>query len=86
MYLPLGFWNVLIASEKTEGTRGGRVVSYDNIERHITNTQFISLAEKGWIGSRSMTSDKISGIIAELLENGHSIILSELIETKEIND
>ena len=77
MYLPLEYWDLALASSLTLGERGGRVVTFDNIGRHIPNSLFVELVTSGWIGSRGLTSAKVTDIVRASLSGNKSVILAE---------
>lgn len=54
MYLPLGFVDLLLADGTATGPHGGAVLGYDNVGRHLTNTQFTQLLGAGWIGTEPL--------------------------------
>jgi hypothetical protein len=76
MYMPLAYWDVLAASPQVLGPRGGVAVTHSNAGRYFDNTQFVSLVQDGWVGSRGLSSDQITAIIQSGLDADHSIILA----------
>jgi hypothetical protein len=76
IYLPLGLWDKLESSGQLSGPRGGTVLTYDNVERYLTNTNMIALIERSWIGSCGPTSEQIGEVIERALEAGNSVILA----------
>jgi hypothetical protein len=76
MYLPLGYWDVLVDSPNVLGPRGGIVVTYENVGRYMNNTTFIELVGASWIGSRGASTEQITAVIRESLAS-HSLILAE---------
>lgn len=74
MYLPLDYWGILERSPSTKGTRGGFVITRNNVERYINNTLFIQLVQAGWIGTRLMRTDKLTTLIRELVEQNRSVL------------
>lgn len=77
MYLPLEYWDLALASDLTLGVRGGRVVTFDNIGRHMSNSLFVELVGSGWIGSRGLTSANIAEIVRSSLSVNKSVMLAE---------
>ena len=77
MYLPIDFWDDLIASETLLGSRRGVAVTFENAERHLNSSLFAALVRDGWIGSRVESTDLLQRVVEELLERGHSITLAE---------
>jgi len=82
MYIPLLYWKSLLGSKKTNGPKGGKLVTYDNVSRHINNTLFIELMQNGWIGSRVKSSKIVSNIIRDSISRNNSVILAKYIEDK----
>ena len=82
MYLPLEYWDLALASNLTLGERGGRVVTFENIGRHLSNSQFIDLVGSGWIGSRGLASNRVTGIVRASLSGRKSVILAEARSTQ----
>ena len=77
MYLPLDYWDLALASSLTLGERGGRVVTFDNIGRYMSNTLFVELVASGWIGSRGLASANVAEIVRASLSGNKSVILAE---------
>lgn len=76
MYLPLSYWESLIASPVARGPRGGIRITYENAQRHLTNTQFAGLVGNGWIGSSPLAETALTGVIADRLASRHSVTLA----------
>jgi hypothetical protein len=76
MYLPLGYWDVLVDSPNVLGPKGGVVVNYDNVGRYMNNSIFIDLVGASWIGSRGATTEQITAVIRGSLQT-RSLILAE---------
>lgn len=76
MYLPLSYWKILLNSEITLGERGGRLLSYSNVKRYITNTLFIKLVQHGWVGSQLFDTEAITQKIQEAIAGNRSVILA----------
>jgi len=78
MYIPLDYWQVLLNSPSILGKRGGKILTFDNVERYINNTFFINLVYEGWIGSKAIRTDVLSDIIQTSLEKNKAVILAAL--------
>lgn len=76
MYLPTRYWLLLAESPDFQGPRGGVTVTYKTVGRHLSNTQFVSLFQSGFIGSADVQSDEIGAVIAHSLEADHSVMLA----------
>jgi hypothetical protein len=64
MYLPLDYYDVLLASEGSKGPRGGIALGYDTVARAISNDLFVGLVRGGWVGSRGAASDSLTELVA----------------------
>jgi hypothetical protein len=76
MYLPLDLWKYLAADPITRGPRGGRVLTYRNAGRWLSNSDFINLASRAWIGTPTSQSAILERVIRTVLETGKSITLA----------
>jgi hypothetical protein len=63
MYLPLDLWKCLAGDPVTEGPRGGRVLTYRNAGRWLSNSEFITLAARAWIGTSTSQSALLESVI-----------------------
>lgn len=79
MYLARSHFEELLS--KSAGPRGGKLLTYDNVPRHITNTMFTDLVKDGWIGSRGAATDQIEELIRQSLETRHAVVVG--IETRD---
>lgn len=75
MYLPLAYFEMLITDSATEGKLGGTALSWDNVDRHITNTLFIELVKGSWIGTHSSASEHLSNLIQVSLSGNRGVVL-----------
>ena len=73
LYLPLDFWRCLANDPITEGTRGGRVLSYANVERRLTNTEFITLVSSAWVGTTVPQSSMLQQVIEGVIQSGRTV-------------
>jgi len=76
MYLPLGLWKCLSCSPTTLGPHGGRVLRYDNVERKLTNTEFVSLVSNAWVGTTAPQSSVLEKVIKEVIQHGRTVTLA----------
>ena len=75
MYLPKDYLQCLMKSSLVNGGRGGRVLGFENVQRHFNNTYFIWLVRGGWIGSRAETTKIITDLVRRSIEADHSVIV-----------
>ena len=76
MYLPLDYWETLVKSGRARGDMGALAIGRSNTERYFNNTLFTQLVQDGWVGSRADTSNVVSDVIRQCLENGKSVIIA----------
>lgn len=76
MYLPLDYWDVLLESESVRGARGGRIITFDNAGRYLTNSQFIELIQAGWIGSRLEHTEAVTQLVRAAIEGDRSLVVA----------
>jgi len=66
----------LLGPNGPKGEQGGRLISFSNSPRYLTNTEFENSVNRGWIGSSCTQSDILSTIIKSFLETGHSLMVA----------
>ncbi|MCC6238099.1 MAG: hypothetical protein IT299_11085 [Dehalococcoidia bacterium] len=76
MYFPLSYWKSLVESPRIRGPRGGARITYENAERHLTNTQFADLVGNGWLGSSAQDEKMLANVVNQALGARHSITLA----------
>jgi hypothetical protein len=73
MYIPLELWKCLASDPITEGPRGGRVLTYKNAGRWLSNSDFISLVGNAWIGTSVSQSTFLEQVIRAVIETGKTV-------------
>lgn len=73
MYLPLDYWNLLIQSPETRGPKGGVRITYDNVDRYLDNSAFVTLVADGWLGSAVSEERDLASLIQSGLEGNRSV-------------
>jgi hypothetical protein len=88
MYLPLDLWKCLVQDPATEGPRGGRVISYNNVGRKLTNTEFVTLIANAWVGTTAPQSSLLEKAIQSVVETGKTITfaIKHQVELAEFHD
>jgi hypothetical protein len=76
MYLPLDLWKRLSEDNATKGPRGGRVLTYQNAGRWLTNSDFVSLVASAWVGTPVPQSDFLRRVIESVIETGKTVTLA----------
>jgi hypothetical protein len=76
MYLPLDFWMRLSRDDATKGPKGGRVLTYQNTQRWLTNSEFASLVANAWVGTPISQSELLKRIIERIIESGKTVTIA----------
>jgi len=76
MYLPRQFVEVMLVDPAAQGPRGGRLITFDNTQRHINNTLFAELVRDGWVGTRGVSSTQIASIVSDGLSSGRAVVIA----------
>lgn len=74
MYLPRQYIDALLDPGILDPSQG-RVITFENTRRHVTNTLFADLVRDAWIGTRGVSSQEISKIVNTGLKAGRSLVL-----------
>ena len=64
IYLPFDLWKCL---------HGGNVVSFGNVGRKLSNSQFIELVASSWVGTTIPQSAELAKVIRAVLESGRTV-------------
>lgn len=77
MYIPREYMNFLVGKSGPKGPRGGRVITFSNSPRYLTNSTFASLAYEGLIGTNEIESSRISKEIRNFyLNKGRTVLFA----------
>ena len=76
MYIPLDFWKLIEVDQAFVGPRGGRSVTFENLDRYFENTTFIALVANGWVGTNIDQTAILERIVAHVLQSGRSLTLA----------
>jgi hypothetical protein len=83
MYLPLDLWKSLAADPATQGPRGGRFVSYSNVGRRLTNSEFVTLVADAWVGTTVPQSSMLEKVIRSVLETKKTVTIAVKSEKRQ---
>jgi hypothetical protein len=75
MYLPISYIRMLLEDDSTRGPYDGRILGYENIERHLVGTQFIELVTHGLIGTVGVSVDELRKFVRQRVAEGQSVML-----------
>lgn len=75
MYLPREAFEHLIDSPLVRGPRGGSLLTYSNVPRHLNNTTFTSLVGDGWLGTTGRGTELVHEQIVASMQAGRTVML-----------
>ena len=67
-YVPLGYFDLLTGGSHLAGPKGGKSLSYKNVQRWLTNGDFIPLVRNGWVGTTPAQSSLLQKVVVQTLE------------------
>lgn len=76
MYITNNYMKFLLGSKGPKGERGGKLITFKNAPRYITNTEFSGMVNRGWIGTSSDQSDSLNQLIREFLTTGRAVMVA----------
>jgi len=85
LYIPLKLWSILLEDKCTDGPKGGKQLSFQNTGRYLNNSQFINLAQNGWICNKIEESNKITEVIIFSINSENSLIVAKYEEMDNTN-
>jgi len=86
MYLTLDYWKLIEADGTMTGPRGGRIVTYGNVGRHIDNSAFVALVANAWVGTTIEQSAVLVDLIREVLTSGRTLTFAVRSEKRRPDD
>ncbi|MCU1314910.1 MAG: hypothetical protein JWN63_232 [Candidatus Acidoferrum typicum] len=76
MYFPLDYWKALATDPATMGPRDGRVITYDNVSRRLSNPDFLALVTHAWVGTTVPQSKLLEHVIESVIQSGKTVTLA----------
>ncbi|WP_411134726.1 hypothetical protein [Streptomyces sp. C10] len=76
MILPVPYVRLLLEDPTTVTSGAGRNLGYEQVERYLTNTQFIQLVQDGFIGSVGVDVQTLREIVDERVEQGNGVMVA----------
>jgi hypothetical protein len=86
MYFPLDLWKCLADDPVTLGPRGGSFVSYANVERRLTNSEFITLVAGAWVGTTVPQSSLLEKVVRSVVETGKTVTIAVKSEPTRLDE
>lgn len=76
MYLTREYMHFLLGPHGPRGPAGGNQINFENTTRYMTNSQFTSLLNGGWIGTRGVQTEVIRAMIKQFYETGRALVVA----------
>ncbi|WP_149261920.1 hypothetical protein [Actinomadura sp. K4S16] len=74
-YLPLSYLLLILEDPAILGPKKGKRLGPGLVKRHVTGTLFIDLLKRNWIGSPSLTEDRLKEMMQVSLQRGNSVVV-----------
>ncbi|MEU0990881.1 hypothetical protein [Streptomyces sp. NPDC005953] len=75
MYIPLSYARVLLNDDCTLGSRGGRIFSYERVNRYLVGSEFAELVKHGLVGTVGTSVEELRNFGLQCAREGYSIVL-----------
>ncbi|MDE0357240.1 MAG: hypothetical protein OXN92_05805 [Gammaproteobacteria bacterium] len=76
LYLPLDLWKRLDRSGRLRGPRGGNLLTHSNVGRWLSNSDFVQLVSRSWVGTSVGQSAILERVIREVWETGRTKVFA----------
>ena len=76
IYLLLDLWKRSNAAGRLKGSKGGSVLTFQNVGRRINNSEFVGLVSGSWVGTSIEQSAMLRLLIREVLASGKTVTLA----------
>lgn len=78
LYILASDLELFLSSKASKGGGGGSSVGFDNLRRRFPNSLFVDLARSGWIGSRTVGSERIQQFLDGSLNSRRSVVMASV--------
>jgi hypothetical protein len=80
MYFPQEHWQYVLGPHDDDAPKYGRPVSRKTAPRWLSNTEFVNVARKGWIGSEPAAGRHwVQGLVQQCLDDDHAVVLGRIM-------
>jgi hypothetical protein len=76
MYVTHEYARFLVGPAGPKGKKGGRMLSFQNVQRYFSNSDFAALVRSAWIGTRGSRTDDLQAIIRGSYETDHALYVA----------
>ena len=86
LYLPLDYWRQIEKDGDLSGPRGGSVVSYRNVRRHLDNTSFATVVRDAWVGTTPRQTNALGALVRRIMEEGRAAVIAVKMDEEEFKE
>lgn len=84
MYITRKYMHFLLSEKGPKGKQGGKIISFQNAPRYLTNTEFINFVNRAWVGTYGTQSFVLKDLIKQYYETGKAVLVAkESLEHKK---
>jgi hypothetical protein len=76
MYLTREYVKFLLGPNGPRGDKDGRLITFKNAPRHLTNSDFTLQIRKGWLGMRGIQTSAVKRLIRHYYETGRAVLVA----------
>lgn len=76
MYLARDYLHFLLGQYGPKGPNKGKIITFDNAYRYLTNTEFSRFVERGWIGTKGTESAELVELLTTFMTTGKSLVFA----------
>ena len=76
MYVPREYMHFLLGPNGPKGPRGGPRITFDDVPRYLTNSEFSTNVGRGWIGTRAVRREDVRKMAQQSYEMHRAVIIA----------
>lgn len=76
MYVPREYMHFLLGPNGPKGPRGGPRITFDDVPRYLTNSEFTINVGRGWIGTRAVRREDVREMVQRSYETQRAIMVA----------
>lgn len=76
MYVTREYMHFLLGPNGPHGPAGGTQITFENTSRYLTNTQFTSMVNDGWVGTRGVRTQVLRTMVERFYESGRALVVA----------
>ncbi|MGC2237984.1 MAG: hypothetical protein WA584_17625 [Pyrinomonadaceae bacterium] len=77
MYITRKYMHFLLSEKGPKGEQGGKIISFQNAPRYLTNTEFINFVNRAWVGTYGTQSSVLKSLVRQYYETGRALLIAQ---------